>query len=459
MTSSEKMTSARKRVLVSAYACGPGRASEPGVGWNAVREIARDHDVWVLTSLEHRDEIEAALAHEPPTLKFVFLDWPKWLWFTKTNRVGFEFQHYCWQIAAYLKARALHEQIRFDLAHHVTVCRYWMPSFLPLLGIPFIWGPVGGGESAPRQFWAGLGLRGALLEAVREVARFIGERDPLLRLVARRVSLGVATTRETAARMTRLNVPRLEVYSQVALTESEIATLGACDVPPASERIRFISIGRLVAWKGFHLGLQAFARTEHPTAEYWIVGGGPAERSLKALATRLGVSNRVRFLGQLPRSEVLQILQQCDVLVHPSLHESGGAVCAEVMAAGRPVICLDLGGPGLQVTPETGIKVPARTPAQVVRELAAAMDTLSRSPETRIAMGEAARGARARTLQHCGDASTVHALVPGSGWSVDAPRACRAGDNRRRRLPPHPVIIQRARSRSRASRVGGDADL
>jgi glycosyltransferase involved in cell wall biosynthesis len=384
------MTPTRKRVLVSAYACGPGRPSEPGVGWNAVREIARDHDVWVLTSLEHRDDIEA-VAHESPTLRFVFLDWPWWLSFIKRTRVGFEVQHYCWQIAAYLKARALHAQTGFDVAHHVTVCRYWMPSFLPLLGIPFVWGPVGGGESAPKRFWAGLGLPAALLEAVREVARFLGERDPLLRLVAKQVSVGVATTRETAARMTRLKVPRLEVYTQVALTESEIATLGACDVPPASERIRFISIGRLVAWKGFHLGLQAFARTEHPTAEYWIVGGGPAERSLKALATRLGVSNRVRFLGQLPRSEVLQTLQQCDVLVHPSLHESGGAVCAEVMAAGRPVICLDLGGPGLQVTPETGIKVPARTPAQVVRELAVAMDTLSRSRETRIAMGEAAR--------------------------------------------------------------------
>ena len=111
-----------------------------------------------------------------------------------------------------------------------------------------------------------------------------------------------------------------------------------------------------MSWKGFHLGLQAFARTQHPDTEYWIVGAGPAERSLKALAHRLGIADRVLFLGHQPRSEVLQIVQQCDVLVHPSLHESGGAVCAEAMAAGRPVICLDLGGPGLQVTAETGIR-------------------------------------------------------------------------------------------------------
>jgi glycosyltransferase involved in cell wall biosynthesis len=382
----------RKRVLVSAYACGPGRASEPGVGWNAVLEIARDHDVWVITSNELRSEIEAALPQESPSLKFVFLDWPRWLWpLMKTTRIGYEVQHYCWQIAAYFIARTLHRQFDFDLAHHVTVCRYWTPSFLPLLGIPFVWGPVGGGESAPRQFWRGLGVGGALLEAIREVARFFGERDPLLRLMAKRVTLGVATTMETAERMRRLGVPSIEISSQVALTDSEIVTLGECAPSRTDSGIRFLSIARLVAWKGFHLGIEAFARSKDQANEYWIIGGGPAERSLKTLAKRLGVADRVCFFGQLPRREVLQIVQQCDVLVHPSLHESGGAVCAEVMAAGRPVICLDLGGPGLQVTSDTGIKVAPRSAEQAIQDIAAAMDRLSESPATRLHMGQAAR--------------------------------------------------------------------
>jgi len=347
--------------------------------------------VWVLTSEEHRNSIQEALAREPASVQFVFLDWPRWLGFLKRTRAGFELQQYCWQILAYVKARELHEQISFDLAHHVTVCRYWMPSLLPFLGIPFIWGPVGGGESAPKAFWRGLGWQGALLEAVRELARFLGEHDPLLRLSARRATLGVATTHETAARMRRLRVPTIEVCTQVALTEAEVATLAQCPAPCANGAIRFISIGRLVPWKGFHLGLQALARMRHTSAEYWIVGGGPAERSLKALAGELGVEHRVRFLGQLPREDVLRTLRDCDVLVHPSMHESGGAVCAEVMGAGRPVICLDLGGPGLQVTPDCGFRVPAREPGQVVQDMAIAMDALTDSPALCVAMGKAAR--------------------------------------------------------------------
>ena len=66
------------------------------------------------------------------------------------------------------------------------------------------------------------------------------------------------------------------------------------------------------------------------------------------------------------------------MLVHPSLHDSGGWVCLEAMAAGKPVICLDLGGPGEQVTRETGFKIPALDPDQAVKDMARAMAVLAR---------------------------------------------------------------------------------
>jgi len=61
------------------------------------------------------------------------------------------------------------------------------------------------------------------------------------------------------------------------------------------------------------------------------------------------------------------------------------------MAAGRPVICLDLGGPSFQITEETGMKVPAISPEQVVHDLAVAMTRLARDPGLRIRLGIAAR--------------------------------------------------------------------
>jgi glycosyltransferase involved in cell wall biosynthesis len=83
--------------------------------------------------------------------------------------------------------------------------------------------------------------------------------------------------------------------------------------------------------------------------------------------------------------------------VHPSLHESGGWVCLEAMAAGRAVICLDHGGPGTQVTPEAGTKVPARDPESAVRGIASAMAALARDELLRRSAGAAGRS-RVRAL-------------------------------------------------------------
>lgn len=59
------------------------------------------------------------------------------------------------------------------------------------------------------------------------------------------------------------------------------------------------------------------------------------------------------------------------------------------MAAGRPVICLNLGGPAEQVTPETGFCVPAQTPEQSISDMAQAMVRLAEDVDLRIQMGRA----------------------------------------------------------------------
>ncbi len=381
----------RTRVLISAYACGPGRGSEPGIGWNTARELATSHDVWLVTSRENVTQIHEELAAHPlPGLTVVFVDWPAWLGWLKRSRVGYELQHYAWQIAAFLEARRLHRRVGFDVVHHVTMGRYWAPSFMAMLPVPFVWGPVGGGESVPRGFWRGLGLRGAVVELLREGARWIGECDPFLTLTARRSVLALATTEESRLRMERLGARSLRVLSQVGLSDRELDLLSRYELPPTPP-VRFISVGRLLHWKGFHLGLRAFAALDAPGAEYWIVGSGPARASLAAQARELGIGERVRFCGALSRRDTLTCLAQAHVLVHPSLHESGGMVCIEAMAAGRPVICLDLGGPALQVTPETGFKIAARDVNEAVPALTEAMRILCTDAALRERMGQAAR--------------------------------------------------------------------
>jgi glycosyltransferase involved in cell wall biosynthesis len=357
--------------------------------------MARFHQVWAITRSKNRTAIERSLENKHmPNVHWIYYDLPHWATFWRQGRRGEHPHYYLWQIGSFLVARRLHRQIHFDLTHHVTFVTYWMPSFVSLLPVPFIWGPVAGAESAPRSFRASLSFRGKSYEALRDLAHKIGELDPFVRLTARRAALALASTRETEHRLLLLGCRNVCVLSQVGLAVEEIGRLGqhshCCD----RKLLRFVSIGDLLPVKGFHLGLLAFAKLQDTfpgTIEYWIIGDGPERRRLKHLVKDLHMENRVTFWGQISRARVLSTLAECDVLVHPSLHDSGGWVCLEAMAAGCPVICLDLGGPSALVSQQTGIKVPAGSPTQAIHDLAKAMAQLLSNPDLRAAMGHEAR--------------------------------------------------------------------
>lgn len=390
----------RPRVLISAYACEPGEGSEPGVGWNLAQQIAKDHEVWVITRANNRSAIEAGLSRAPnDRLHFVYYDLPPWARWWKKGKRGVQLYYYLWQIGIYFVARRLHRYGQFDLTHHLTFGKYWSPSFLSLLPIPFVWGPVGGGESAPRAFWTSLGARGMIFEIVRETARCLAECDPFVRLTVRRSCITFAKASETAVRLNKLGASKVTLLGESALSHEEWHR-GSLNFREEEhiDSFKFISIGNFLPLKGFSLGLQAFAIAlqelgEHQlrNAEYWLVGDGPDLRRLQALKERLGIGSCVKFWGRLSREDTMRKLVECQVLVHPSLHDSGGWVCLEAMAAGKPVICLDLGGPATQVTDKTGIKVFPGNPAQVIRDIVTAMTQLASDSNLRKQKEKSAR--------------------------------------------------------------------
>ncbi len=381
------------KVLLSAYACEPGKGSEPEIGWSWARQSARLHETWVLTRTNNRAVIEAAIERRPtPHIHFVYVDLPQRLLFWKKWPGLLYLYYYLWQWMAYFKAKKLHQNIGFDLVHHSTFGMYWLPSPLVLLPLPFIWGPVGGGESTRRAFRAALGWRGSVYERLRDLAQWLGSLDPMVRLTARRSVLTLATTNDTAERLVKLGCRTIRVISSVGMDAEEVERLPFNPRKPA-DRFRVVSTGRLLHWKGFDMAVRAIAQLgdKVPGLEYWIFGNGPEHKRLERLAQELGVRNRVTFWSKVPREQVLARVAECDVLVHPSLHDSGAFVCLEAMAVGCPVICLDLGGPALQVSEETGVKIPAVSPEQVVRDMAAALLKLAQDPELRSRLAEAGR--------------------------------------------------------------------
>jgi glycosyltransferase involved in cell wall biosynthesis len=355
--------------------------------------MARLHEVWVLTPERERAAIQGYQGPDlPPNLHFIHCDLPRRIRpRSPGTTLDYMLHYHLWQIWAYFVARRLHRWHSFDLAHHLTVGAHWKPSLLCLLPIPFVWGPVGGGESMPKSFSRFLGFKGWAYEISRTLVRTLSEMDPLVRITARRAVLALAKTGDTARRLRAMKCRKVQVFSEAGFSESDLAQLSG--IPPADDTFGFISVGRLFHWKGFEIGLLAFARIheEIPRATFTIVGDGPVRQRLEKVARELAVQHKVTFLGKMDRAGTLRKLAESTVLVHPSLHDSGGWVCLEAMAAGRPVICLDLGGPATQVTNETGFKIPATSPQESIEEIARAMSLLAKNPSLVARMGAAGR--------------------------------------------------------------------
>jgi glycosyltransferase involved in cell wall biosynthesis len=372
------------KVLLSTYSCFPCKTSEPGNAWRTIHEALREHEVWavIADAHQHKELTEPWLAkNAPPNFHPIFFKLPAALqWLSYRAGPTAATYYHLWQQQVRGLFRELHRKVNFDLAHHVTYGRYWSPSGLRELNLPFIWGPVGAAETPPREFVRELPLRYRISESMRDGARNFCERTAALRDTAAAATIAIGVTRETCSALKRLGARRVEQMPQLALTEDDLAQFAVLPNPSPGP-LRAICIGRHVHWKGFHLAIRAFSQfaKTSPSAELWIVNNGSFRHELEKTAAQTGMSTRVKFLGTLPKyTDVLEKLGQSHVLLHPALHEGFGNVCLEAMAAGRPVACLDIGGPASQITPETGFAAPATNPTEAVAALASFLVKIDR---------------------------------------------------------------------------------
>ena len=155
-----------------------------------------------------------------------------------------------------------------------------------------------------------------------------------------------------------------------------------------------LSVGHLIATKGNAVVLESLARLTRdgrfPDLDYAVVGEGPLLDELRRHAGRLGLGERVHFLGHLPEREVLALMARADVFALPSSPEGFGIVYTEAMSQGTPVIaCRGEGPEDFIGDGVSGLLVPPRDPAA----LAAALERLLGDAEAAQRMGEAGRRA------------------------------------------------------------------
>jgi glycosyltransferase involved in cell wall biosynthesis len=376
---------AEMRVLISAYACEPGGGSELGKGWNFASELAcQGHDVVVLScGSHHRQPIEAYGARHgmPPGLTFAWHDVPHWPGPGYVN-ARFIRQHYlAWQITARRRVAQLQAEQPFDVIHHLTWTVLRWPSFLWGLGPRFVFGPVGGGEGAPWPLRRGFPRRGWKVELQRDVINMWSRIDPLVLLCLKNADAILVTDEAT-----RRHVPS-RWHGKTTVVADIFAPLVRNDAIRAGARAApaILFAGRLEYWKGAQLALGALAklRVDIPHASLTIAGSGPEESYLRSVAAALGLSDCVDFIGSVPHEKMAALYSGHDIFLFPSLHDSGPHVIGEALANGMPVVCLDLGGPGIAIdrTCGTVIRTAGADRAAAEAALAKALADMIENPE------------------------------------------------------------------------------
>ena len=296
----------RLKVLISAYACEPGKGSEPEVGWQWALQMARFHEVTVLTRANNRDAIErglASLSGRQPLPEFVFHDESPLLLRVKRAFRAHELYYILWQRSARGIVARLHQSRRFDLLHHLTFAAFRYPTAISGHGVPSLWGPVGGIESIPPRLLPWSHPRPLVYELARGIHNSI-EASPF-HLLPRPGTKATLVLASTSAMQDVLAARGLDVrlMPTIGLRTSELT-----DRPRAAHegRLRLLYVGNFIALKGIDLALQALSRAGGD-ATLTLVGDGDFLPSARRLTTRLQLQDRVVFRGRLPRPEVLSL--------------------------------------------------------------------------------------------------------------------------------------------------------
>lgn len=155
------------------------------------------------------------------------------------------------------------------------------------------------------------------------------------------------------------------------------------EVDLGADKIRLLSIGRLVEKKGIRYGIEAVSRIlkRYENVEYTIAGDGPLRSELEQLAKDLDMDRQVRFAGWLNQEEVTRLMMESDILIAPSVTARNGdqegipVVLMEALAMGLPVVSTFHSGiPELVVDGRTGLLAPERDSEALAERIGTLID-------------------------------------------------------------------------------------
>lgn len=386
----------RLRVLMSAYACEPGKGSEPEVGWKVAITMAKLHDVQVITRANNRPLIEKEVSKlESPLPEFLYYDLPKPFLLLKRRFKAVALYYFLWQIAVRWVFRK--ELRKVDLVHHVTFNGLQMPGFWIVTDTPVVLGPLGGGMTCPAGLLPLLGVNQKVEERRTQMIRRLSWL-PWWRLVMSNARVVLAANQETAETIEGEIQTRVSVMLETAVDRDVL--IGNEGGEERLPRFTFLWLGGLIPRKAANLGILGLKEAIRNGAdvELWIAGNGSEEERLKKLVSDEDLNDRVQFLGRIDKAEVNALMDRADAFLFTSVRDTSGNVVLEAMSRGLPVLALCHQGVQVMCDAESAYLVQPGRVEETIREIGVGMQKFQEDPALATRLCESGRKKVAREL-------------------------------------------------------------
>ena len=379
-----------KSILLSAYACHPNRGSEPGVGWNWLRELSKYNEVYVLfyAGQGQKEAVEEAVSLLPQraNIHLIPIDVPKFF----QNRL-YRIRYEIWQIKAYIEAKKIIKWYKIDLIHQVTIAAWWFTGYYYSLNTKLIWGPILGGQYIPFNALSFLRMRDRFYEVIRTI---------LTRTMIR-VSISARMNFKKAVVVFAGNEPSWKLFNKfrkkkksvlLSVTGIQKNALYSKAFKNQNNKIKLLWSGLLIPSKNFGLLFESLKlMPKNIDCELIVAGEGKLLRYWKQKVNDSKVGDRIKFLGNIPFNEMQELFKYVDIFVFPSLREGFPSVLLEAMAKSLPIIAMDLYGTQHFICNNCGILIPVKNKTQMINDFRDAIIKLCENPELRYEMGENAR--------------------------------------------------------------------
>jgi glycosyltransferase involved in cell wall biosynthesis len=372
-----------KTILITAYAVNPYKGSEDAMGWNMLLQAARYNKIIAVTRKNNRKDIEKyydehiADSDTLSQLSFIYFDWPKWMIFWKKGPMLSMIYYYFWQIS--LVTWLMSRNLKIDIAHNLNFHNDWTPSFLWLLGKPFVWGHIGHHPKIERRFLLPVyGKKEYMKDRLMWLVKnLFWKLDPFL-FITKKTASKIICMNSSVAEKISLSKNYI-VHPSVAADKREKETF-------AKDKFQVLSVGRFVPLKGFDLTIKSFAAFYHGLPDckknnvsLCLVGTGPFKDKMLQWIADEKISHVTSVIEWMPRHQLDSLYKGSSVFLFPS-HEGAGMVVPEAMSFQLPVLCLKNCGPGEFLHPESQLAVIPSTYDETIANLASKLSSLAYFP-------------------------------------------------------------------------------